>query len=317
MTEFCVTRKFTPRARHRLVPIAVNARQSSDALLGSAAMSTARSRSHSSRRRRALAATAGLALAALLLSACATSDAAPEPTRASSSSPGPTASATPDPEPTEPASTEEGTTSAPAFDKTALSIDDPASLWVVSDKLRRLNPVDYAPADLVTVDVAHQNPPVLRSEPAAALLQLFAAGEAEGAGAFQVQSAYRSYATQVSVYDGWVAQLGQAQADIQSARPGYSEHQTGLVVDISPVPLSCALQACMGDTPQGKWLAANAWRYGWLLRYPADKTAVTGFTYEPWHFRYIGVPLATEMHAQNITTLEEFFGLPAAPTYAR
>jgi D-alanyl-D-alanine carboxypeptidase len=204
----------------------------------------------------------------------------------------------------------------PVFDKAALSIDDPASLWVVSDKLRPLSPVDYAPTDLVTVDVASQNPPVFRREAGDALVALFAAGEAEGAGQFQVQSAYRSYATQVTVYQGWVAQLGQAQADIQSARPGHSEHQTGLVADISPVPLSCALQACFGDTPQGQWLAANAWRWGWLLRYPADKTAVTGFTYEPWHFRYVGVPLATEMHETGVTTLEEFFGLPAAPTYA-
>ena len=211
---------------------------------------------------------------------------------------------------------EPSTPAVPAFDKSAMSIDDPASLWVVSDKLRPLSPVDYVPSDLVTIDVASQNPPVFRREAGDALLALFAAGEAEGAGQFQVQSAYRSYATQVSVYQGWVDRLGQAQADIQSARPGHSEHQTGLVADISPIPLSCALQACFGDTAQGQWLAANAWRYGWLLRYPADKTAVTGFTYEPWHFRYVGVPLATELHTTGVTTLEEFFGLPAAPTYA-
>jgi D-alanyl-D-alanine carboxypeptidase len=215
---------------------------------------------------------------------------------------------TPAPEPAAPAT--------PAFDRGALSVDDPASLWVVSDKLRPLDPVDYAPADLVTVDVSSQNPPVFRAEAGDALLALFAAGEAEGAGPMTVQSAYRSYATQVTVYAGWVQQLGQAQADVQSARPGFSEHQTGLVADISPLPLSCVLQACFGDTSQGRWLAENAWRFGWLLRYPADKTAVTGFTYEPWHFRYVGVPLSTEMHQQGVTTLEEFLGLPAAPTYA-
>jgi D-alanyl-D-alanine carboxypeptidase len=121
----------------------------------------------------------------------------------------------------------------------------------------------------------------------------------------------------VRVYNGWVSSLGQAQADAQSARPGFSEHQTGLSVDISPVPLSCALDACFGATPQGRWLADNAWRFGYLLRYPADKTPVTGFTYEPWHFRYIGVELATEMHNTGVTTLEEFFGLPAAPDYAQ
>jgi D-alanyl-D-alanine carboxypeptidase len=252
-----------------------------------------------------------------LLAAC--SGGAPEP----SSSPAPStsaATATASPSATEtPTPTEEApptSPTTPAFDKTALSVDDPASLWVVSDKLRPLQPVDYAPTDLVTPDVVHQNPPTLRAEPAAAVVAMFQAGEAEGAGSFQVQSAYRSYDTQVSVYAGWVQRLGQAQADAQSARPGFSEHQTGLALDISPVPLSCALQACFGDTTQGRWLAANAWRFGFLLRYPADKVAVTGFTYEPWHFRYVGVPLATEMHDTGVTTLEEFFGLPAAPDYA-
>lgn len=250
-----------------------------------------------------------------LLAAC--SGGAPEP----SASPAPSTSAataaptaTETPTPTEEAPPTSPTT--PAFDKAALSVDDPASLWVVSDKLRPLEPVDYAPTDLVTPDVAHQNPPTLRAEPAAAVVAMFQAGEAEGAGSFQVQSAYRSYDTQVSVYAGWVQRLGQAQADAQSARPGFSEHQTGLALDISPVPLSCALQACFGDTTQGRWLAANAWRFGFLLRYPADQVAVTGFTYEPWHFRYVGVPLATEMHDTGVTTLEEFFGLPAAPDYA-
>ena len=150
----------------------------------------------------------------------------------------------------------------------------------------------------------------------AALVAMFAAGAAEGAGQMQIQSSYRSYADQVSVYNGWVRSAGQAQADRQSARPGYSEHQTGLAVDISPVPLKCARAACGGQTPQGLWLAANAWRFGYLLRYPADKTQITGYEYEPWHFRYIGIPLATELHNEGVETLEEFFGLPAAPDYA-
>jgi len=252
-------------------------------------------------------------VAAALLASC--SAATPAPTSPASPSPSETpTAATPVPSETEEAPPASPTT--PAFDRSARSIDDPSSLWVVSDKLRPLDPVDYAPTDLVTPDVQSQNPPTLRAEVADAVVEMFAAGEAEGAGAFQVQSAYRSYDTQVSVYDGWVQRLGQTQADAQSARPGFSEHQTGLALDISPVPLSCALQACFGDTPQGKWLAANAWRFGFLLRYPADKVAVTGFTFEPWHFRYIGTDLSTEMHETGVTTLEEFFDLPAAPGYA-
>lgn len=203
------------------------------------------------------------------------------------------------------------------FDKSKHSITDPTSEWVVVNKQRPLNPVSYAPTDLVTVPVAHDNPAVMRKVAAAALVQMFAAGKAEGAGGMQVQSSYRSYPVQVRVYNGWVSSLGVRQADIQSARPGFSEHQTGMAVDISSVPLKCTLGSCFGQTPQGKWLAANAYRFGYLLRYPADKTQITGYEYEPWHFRYIGVSLATEMHNEHVETLEEFFGLPAAPNYAK
>ena len=202
------------------------------------------------------------------------------------------------------------------FDTTRFSIDDPTSIWVVSDKRRPLNPVDYVPPDLVDTPVSFQNAPSLRAEAAAAMASMFAAGKAEGAGAMTLQSAYRSYSTQVTVYNRYVSSRGQAAADLTSARPGHSEHQTGLAADISPLPLTCVLDACFGDTAQGQWLAANAWRFGYLLRYPADKVAITGFEYEPWHFRYIGIDLATEMHNTGLTTLEEFFGLPAAPDYA-
>lgn len=202
------------------------------------------------------------------------------------------------------------------FNKKQFSLDDPTSIWVVADKLRPLNPKNYVPPDLIETPVANVNPPTLRKEAAGAMVQMFAAAKAEGAGDMTLQSAYRSYNVQVNVYNGYVNSAGQAGADAQSARPGFSEHQTGLAADISALPLKCALAACFGDTPQGKWLVANAYRFGYLLRYPADKVAITGYMYEPWHFRYIGVALATEMHDKGVTTLEEFFGLPAAPDYA-
>ncbi|HEY0261252.1 MAG TPA: D-alanyl-D-alanine carboxypeptidase family protein, partial [Lacisediminihabitans sp.] len=186
---------------------------------------------------------------------------APHPTKTSAT---PRTSSTPVPSPT------------PTFDAKALSIDDPTSIWVVANKLRPLQPADYVPPDLVETPVAHQNPPPLRKEAADAMVTMFAAAKAEGGGAMELQSAYRSYTTQVAVYNGWVTSSGQAGADAQSARPGYSEHQTGLAADIGSVPLQCTLAACFGQTTQGKWLAANAWRFGFLLRYPADKVAVTG-----------------------------------------
>jgi D-alanyl-D-alanine carboxypeptidase len=225
----------------------------------------------------------------------------------------PSASATPS---QTPSPTPTPTPTPTGFNKQAQSITDPNSYWVVVNKLRPLNPLSYAPPDIVTVPVAHDNPAQMRKVAADALVAMFAAGKAAGAGEMQVQSSYRSYSVQVRVYNGWVSSLGQKQADAQSARPGFSEHQTGLAVDISTLPLRCALAACFGTTPQGQWLAANAWRFGYLLRYPANKTAVTGYEYEPWHFRYIGVPLATEMHNEGVETLEEFFGLPPAPNYA-
>lgn len=254
-----------------------------------------------SRSRLSTAAVASVCLA-FLLSGCA----APHPvtTAKPKSSASASVPAAPTPSP------------SPTFNASALSLTDPASLWVVVDKLRPLVPADYVPTDLVATPVAHQNPPTLRAEASTAMVGMFAAAAAEGAGAMQLQSAYRSYVVQVKVYNGYVKSAGQAGADAQSARPGFSEHQSGLAADIAAQPAKCTLDACFGATSQGVWLAANAWRFGYLLRFPADKTAVTGYIYEPWHFRYIGVALATEMHTTGVTTLEEFFGLPPAPDYA-
>jgi zinc D-Ala-D-Ala carboxypeptidase len=203
------------------------------------------------------------------------------------------------------------------FNKQAYSITTATSLWVVVDKIRPLSPINYIPPDLVNVTVAHVYGYQMAAPAAAALAQMFAAAKAAGAGSMEAQSAYRSYTAQASDHAALVARDGLKVADNESARAGYSEHQTGLAVDIAPVPAGgCNLETCFGNTAQGKWLAANAWRYGFLLRYPADKVAITGYTYEPWHFRFIGVPLSTEMHNEGVQTLEEFFGLPAAPNYA-
>ncbi|MGO4692422.1 M15 family metallopeptidase [Glaciibacter sp. 2TAF33] len=226
-----------------------------------------------------------------------------QPVITSGSGARPTPTETPDP------------VTVPVFNKSARSIDDPSSIWVVVDKKRPLHPVDYVPGDLVAVPVAHVWEPFMRREAAEAVVAMFAAFESETALRMQSQSAYRSYDTQVDVYNQDVASNGQAFADSSTARPGTSEHQTGLAMDISALPSNCSLAACFGTTAQGQWLAANAWRFGFLLRYPADKVAVTGYEYEPWHFRYIGVDLATQMHNTGVTTLEEFFGLPAAPGY--
>ena len=218
------------------------------------------------------------------------------PTAASTGTPTPSATPTPTPTPT------------PTFNKSLYSINDASSLWVVVNKTRPLNPVNYAPAlaPLNLPGVGGQ----MRPEAAAALQKMFADYHAQTGAQLSVQSPYRSYNTQVSVYNGWVTRLGKAQADRQSARPGYSEHQTGLAVDIDT-----AVDQGFGATPAGKWLATNSWQYGFIVRYPDGLEPVTGYEYEPWHFRYVGVELATEMHTTGIQTLEQFFGLPDAPDY--
>lgn len=196
--------------------------------------------------------------------------------------------------------------SVDTFDRSAHSIDDPASIWVVVDKLRPLNPEDYEPADLVDVPVAHTWEPELRQEASDAVVAMFEAALAEAGLELASNSAYRSYSAQESIYDG---------DDLLTARPGFSEHQTGLAIDIGAASGDCSLAACFADTAEGIWLRDNAWRFGFVLRYPADKTPVTGYEFEPWHYRYVGVDLATEMRDTGVTTLEEFFNLPAAPEY--
>lgn len=269
--------------------------------------------------RRAAAGLVGAALlAALVLSGCSSgASGRPDAAHPGSGRPGPGHGGHHDaPAPAaRPTPSSIPTPVAVGFDRTAHSVDDPSSIWVVVNKPRALDPADFVPPDLVYPDVPYVNHQPLRQEAAAALVALFRAGKTEAGLDFSVQSAYRSFESQTRVYDEDVAANGQAYADTDTARPGHSEHQTGLAVDISAVPANCSLAACFAETPHGRWLAANVWRFGFLLRYPADKVAVTGFTFEPWHFRYIGVPLATELHAKGITTLEEYFGVPGGESY--
>jgi D-alanyl-D-alanine carboxypeptidase len=214
---------------------------------------------------------------------------------------------------------QKGTAQQPTFDKSRFSLSDQNSIWVVVNKRRPLNPKEYVPTDLrapaIPLRRNDTDPGMqLRDAAATALEQVAAAAKKDGQ-ELMVASAYRSYATQVSVYASEVNGYGQAVADQESARPGYSEHQTGLAVDVEPADRSCEIEDCFADTSEGKWLAANVYKYGFIIRYTPTKALVTGYKYEPWHVRYVGVDLATEMHNKGIETLEEFFDLPAAPNY--
>jgi zinc D-Ala-D-Ala carboxypeptidase len=204
------------------------------------------------------------------------------------------------------------------FNKQQYSTTDPASIWVVVNKAHPLSPIDYAPADLkipsVPLRVPGNESMQQRAAAAGALEQMFAGAKVDGL-QLMLSSGYRSYSYQVGLYNGYVHSEGQALADQQSARPGHSEHQTGLAADIEPSNRQCELQQCFADTSEGKWLAANAYKYGFILRYTPDKVAITGYESEPWHFRYVGQELAAEMQAKSITTLEEFFGISGGQSY--
>ena len=113
-------------------------------------------------------------------------------------------------------------------------------------------------------------------------------------------SGYRSYNTQKDLYNGYVKRNGQTKADTFSARPGTSEHQTGLATDINSVSDSFA------NTKEYKWLINNSYKYGFILRYPKGKEHITGYKYEPWHFRYLGEEVAKFIYEKNIT-FEEYY----------
>jgi D-alanyl-D-alanine carboxypeptidase len=202
----------------------------------------------------------------------------------------------------------------PEFDFGLYSPDDPDSLWVVVNKIRPLNPIDYAPKDLVAPNVPANFDPLLRAAASDALEDMYAAAEAAGV-PFRLQSSYRSFGVQQRVKANSVARLGQEASDARSARPGYSEHQTGLAVDLTTPSGRCTLQTCFATTPEGEWLADNAWKFGFILRYLDGKSDIHGYIFEPWHFRYVGLELAEEIHRQGHPTLEEIFGLDPAPDY--
>lgn len=193
-------------------------------------------------------------------------------------------------------------------------IDTASSYQVIVNKIRPLTPVTYKARDIIRVPKFNPYGRTLRREVSASVVKMGNAMKAAGKGTLIVQSGYRSYSTQKAIHKARVKALGKLKGERLAARPGYSEHQTGLAVDFGARGVS-TLKASFAKTKAGVWLAANSYRYGFVLRYPSGKTAITGYTFEPWHFRYVGVEVATAMHNQAITTLEEYYNLPAAPSY--
>lgn len=121
-------------------------------------------------------------------------------------------------------------------------------------------------------------------------------------------SGFRSYDTQVDVYKNWCERDGVEAAETYSSRPGHSEHQTGLTVDVTNTEEEYAY------TDEGRWIAANCYKYGFVIRYPKGKESVTGYTYEPWHLRYLGKSTAKLVFDSGLT-LEEFLGVEGGGYY--
>ena len=125
-----------------------------------------------------------------------------------------------------------------------------------------------------------------------------------------LSSGYRSYYDQKYIYNNYVARDGQTAADTYSARPGHSEHQTGLAFDVNQINSS------FDNTAEAKWMSDNAWKYGLILRYPKGKTNETGYMYESWHFRYVGKELAEKLYNNgDWITLETYFGITSQYNY--
>ena len=191
--------------------------------------------------------------------------------------------------------------------------------YVVVNKLRTLNPIDFAPANLVVMpsseSLDNSRQLVLAPSAANALVLMAEQMQNDGYGQLFVNSAYRTYDYQADLFESKIRQYGLAGALVRSAKAGHSEHQTGLAVDVSVPAQGCVIMTCFGKTEAGKWVAENSWRFGFIVRYEEETTAITGYSYEPWHLRFLGQELAAEYSKKGIQTLEEFWSLPAAEFY--
>lgn len=180
-------------------------------------------------------------------------------------------------------------------------------LAVVNKEPERQLRADWRPKDLVPIDDEHMMPGrkgEVRIAAMRAYLELSAAAKAEAGLDLGIRSAFRSFETQCFTFNYKVEINGYEHASRYSARPGRSEHQLGTAIDITSASIGWALTQSMGDTPEGRWLAANAYRFGFALSYPQGYESLTGYSYEPWHWRYVGREAAAEQAASGLTLIE-------------
>ncbi|WP_084225304.1 M15 family metallopeptidase [Paenibacillus pectinilyticus] len=201
------------------------------------------------------------------------------------------------------------TSSAPPKSGEVQVVAKPESVTVLVNKQNSL-PSSYEPADLVYPNIPFTfaekiEKRKMRQVAATAIEKLFAGAEKDGIHLAGV-SAYRSYATQKSVFQSYVKKDGEEKAKTYSAVPGTSEHETGLAIDVTGSNGKCAAEDCFGGTKEAVWLEKHAADYGFIIRYPQGKAAITGYQYEPWHIRYVGTDVSKEIQAKSLT-MEEFY----------
>lgn len=188
------------------------------------------------------------------------------------------------------------------------AITGPHPVPLLVTKERPLEPLSYVPSDLVQVAGTR-----LSVGAATDFNTMLQAAALDGVTILAV-SGFRSYAEQENLHSGYLEVFGPGRAAELSAEPGHSEHQTGLAVDIADPSGACALMECFADTPAGAWTAVNAWKYGFIIRYPLGAQAITGYSYEPWHLRHVGVTAAMEMRGSGAPTLEAYLTGKESPT---
>lgn len=198
------------------------------------------------------------------------------------------------------ASSTAGATASP----TVSEVEDPGSILVLVNKSNSL-PADYVPEDLRVVNLPSvRGKDQLRDVAASALEAMFKDAKKAGHDLY-ARSGYRSYSRQSSIFNSYVKKYGRELTETFSAPPGMSEHQTGLAIDISSKGANYALLKKFGELPEGKWVKENSWKYGFIVRYPENKTHITKYTYEPWHLRYVG-PCAAKVIYKKDLSLEEY-----------
>ncbi len=190
--------------------------------------------------------------------------------------------------------------------KDVLAYDD-GDLLVIVNKYHGVTR-DYRPEGMVTVDLSMStwDGIEIKKEAYDAFKELFEDAEAQGY-TLAICSGYRSYEYQQELFENALATQSEAEAHMFSAYPGRSEHHTGLAIDITSPSMEWSLSQDFADYAEGQWLDEHCQDYGFILRYPEGKEDITGYNYEPWHFRYVGKEAAKEIMSRGIT-FEEYLG---------